>query len=118
MTSFSAADKEWLQNTFNEILNKKISELQTTINKIKEDYDLVVTENNALRNELKSVRIQHDDLEQYGRRYAIRLEGLEYSDGETNEQCRRKSKQNSAYSASKSKILTSSAFTVHPNSSM
>ena len=90
MTTFSDADKAWLESTFNEIFDKKIIELQTTIDKIKNDYDLVVSENNALRDELKSVKIQHDDLEQYGRRYAIRLEGLEFSDGESNEQLQAK----------------------------
>ena len=90
MTTFSDADKQWLESTFNEIFDKKITELQNTIDKIKKDYDLVVSENIALRDELKSAKIEHDDLEQYGRRYAIRLEGLEFSDGESNEQLQQK----------------------------
>ena len=42
MTTFSDADKQWLERTFNEIFDKKITELQNTIDKIKKDYDLVV----------------------------------------------------------------------------
>ena len=78
----------------------KIGELEGKISEKDETIALMKTENGVLAKRITSVEsqvaivravnenliIQKDDLEQYGRRTSIRIEGLEYEQGETGEQ--------------------------------
>ena len=67
-------------------LKKTVDEMKTEIADCKHENALLHTENQSLRNDLVAATIQHDDLEQYGRRYAIRVEGIEYHETEDNAQ--------------------------------
>ena len=64
----------------NSALQNDIRVLRDELASVKKDFHAVKNENQFLRNELTKISIQHDDLEQYGRRYAIRVEGLEFTD--------------------------------------
>ena len=77
------ADKQFFReelNKSNAALQNDIKLLREELASVKKDYFTVKSENQSLRNELAKVSIQHDDLEQYGRRYAIRVEGLAFTD--------------------------------------
>ena len=59
-----------------ETLGEKLKELSLELGAVKSD-------NRALRRQLYEVRTEHDNLEQYGRRMSVRIEGLEVSEGQT-----------------------------------
>ena len=46
------------------------------------------SENASLRQQMSVIRTQHDDLEQYGRRMSVRIEGIEVKENETNDDLR------------------------------
>ena len=87
MSVLTEADWEKFRNEFKRVENS----LRTEIKSLKDELSTVKNDYNKLKVEyLKQVEvnqqlsIQHDDLEQYGRRYAIRVEGLEYAEKEDN----------------------------------
>ena len=68
-----------LEESFNDNLSQKINELKLELSSVK-------AENRTLRRQLKDVDIRYDSLEQYGRRTSVRIEGLEFQEGETNDE--------------------------------
>ena len=83
MSVLTEADKQFFRDELskaNLALQNDIRVLSEELANVKRYFLAVKTENQSLRNELTKVTIQHDDLEQYGRRYAIRVEGLEFTD--------------------------------------
>ena len=76
----SEEDKEYFRTEFAKVEKNLKSEIQS----LKKELSDVKLENSALRAENQQLREAHDDLEQYGRRMAIRVEGLEYREKEEN----------------------------------
>ena len=83
----SEEDKQYFRTEFANVESKfeKVeSNLKSEIQSLKKELSAVKLENTALRAENQQLREAHDDLEQYGRRMAIRVEGLEYREKEEN----------------------------------
>ena len=71
-----------LEQTF----NQKFQQLTDELNDVKHELRETKTENRSLRRQLNEATGNMDDLEQYQRRQSVRIEGLKYTTGETNEQ--------------------------------
>ena len=90
-------EKLWIQNTNKELndtletnLEKKFADrfaaFQQNILELKMENATIKQENSTMRQRLIENDIRIDDLEQYGRRMNIRIEGLTWAEGETTEQ--------------------------------
>ena len=76
--------KEWIEG-LNEGLKKDLSaEYALTVGQLKDTITTLQEDNARLRERLIEFDIRCDDLEQYGRRMAVRVEGLPWKEGETN----------------------------------
>ena len=81
-------------------MEKKLADTDETIAEMKMENDGLATRITAVESQVAIVRavnenfiIQQDDLEQYGRRTNIRIEGIQYEKGETGEQLKKKIEQ-------------------------
>ena len=84
----TAEDKTFINTRFNELhekldaSEKKIIELQNEVGLLKQQLGESRTENRSLRRQLNDQSIHIDDLEQYGRRMSVRIEGVPLVEGE------------------------------------
>jgi len=67
-------------------MNTKITELSEKVAKLSLKLGESRTENHSLRTKINESDIQHDDLENYGRRMNVRIEGIVYDREETQDQ--------------------------------
>ena len=87
MSVLTEADWEKFRNEFKRVedsLRTEIKSLKDELSTVKNDYNKLKVEYLKQVEVNQQLSIQHDDLEQYGRRYAIRVEGLEYAEKEDN----------------------------------
>ena len=89
---FTAKDKEWIEEQ-NEALEKALSKkfelelakkLEESVGEMKKEIVELKDENLKMREKLIEHDIRMDDIEQYGRRMAIRVEGILWKEGESN----------------------------------
>lgn len=62
------------------------TKITTSVDNLKETIEALRDENTRLRERLIHYDIAIDDLEQYGRRMCVRVEGVPWAEGETNEE--------------------------------
>ena len=67
-------------------LEDKILEKDAVIDELKGDLAITKTVNGKLVETVGNLRVSIDDLEQYGRRYAIRIDNIPYKKGETEDE--------------------------------
>ena len=92
---FAATERKLLDKISS--LEEKISEKDEVIAELRSTNDKMETRVSKMEQQIAVVRaanssltIQQDDLQQYGRRTNIRIEGLEYSDNETQDNLKNK----------------------------
>ena len=67
-------------------LERKVEEKDTVIQELQADNTKKDSQLSVIRAANDHLMLSHDDLEQYGRRYNVRIEGIEYDERETTEQ--------------------------------
>ena len=80
----SAADKEWVKKENTTLKENITKELLGQVDELKATIVKLTQENTTLRERIIQHDIALDDLEQYGRRMAIRIEGITWKEEETN----------------------------------
>ena len=80
----SAADKEWVKKENTTLKESITKELLGQVDALKATIVQLTQENTTLRERIIQHDIALDDLEQYGRRMAIRIEGIAWKEEETN----------------------------------
>jgi len=80
----SAADKDWVKKENTTLKENITKELLGQVDELKATIVKLTQENTPLRERIIQHDIALDDLEQYGRRMAIRIEGIAWKEEETN----------------------------------
>ena len=78
-------DKTWISGEITKMENSLSTKFDTTVGELKGTIVELKEENARLRERLIKYDIAVDDLEQYGRRMSVRVEGIPWEEGETND---------------------------------
>ena len=80
----SAAEKKWIEGLNDKLENSLKESFGISVKAMQDTIADLQGENTRLRERLIQHDIALDDLEQYGRRHNVRVEGLTWTEGETN----------------------------------
>ena len=87
--TFTASQKELISKWIGEAIapySARADELQARVEEVEGQLRETRADNKQLRRRLDDSEVAHDDLENYGRRMNIRIEGIEYDNDETPDQ--------------------------------